>query len=205
MATARCRHCNLPLTEREANAQACPACGGVLRDGAMQSISSIRAEPAGRISNPSARTPDGLEIRPTEAAVVLYDGHCRFCKASVDRLVALARPGTLKPVSFQDPGVLARYPGLTHDMCMKQMYLITPAGRRYGGFEAAVQAVATRPVLGWFARIYYVPIIRQLLDLIYGLIAAHRYRIMGKAVAAGACDGGTCSLHTRHALARSNS
>jgi predicted DCC family thiol-disulfide oxidoreductase YuxK len=129
---------------------------------------------------------------------VLYDGHCRFCTASVNRLVALAKRGALVPVSFQEPGVLDRYPGLTYDMCMKQMYLITSAGRRYGGFEAAVQAVATRPILGWLAQIYYVPIIRQFFDLTYSLIAAHRYRIMGKAVAAGDCDGGTCALHARH-------
>src|SRR5689334_3859046 len=124
MATLRCRHCNLPLTEREAAAGACPACGGVLRDGTATDPASVA-----RTANASARTPDGLENRPTEPAVVLYDGLCRFCRASVDRLVALAKPGTLKPVSFQDPGVLEHYPGLTHDMCMRQMYLITPAGR----------------------------------------------------------------------------
>ena len=75
------------------------------------------------------------------------------------------------------------------------MYLVTPAGRVYGGFEAAVQAVATRPLLGWLAYGYYLPGVRLLCDLVYALIAANRYRILGKTVAAGECEGGTCALH----------
>ncbi len=128
-------------------------------------------------------------------SVVLYDGHCKFCTAGARKLERLARPGTLELVSFQDPGVLDRFPGLTHEACMRQMHLVTPDGRIYGGFEAAVQALATRPVLGLLARAYYLPGLRQLCDLVYKRIAANRYRLLGKAVAAGECAGGTCALH----------
>lgn len=129
--------------------------------------------------------------------VVLYDGYCRFCTEQVKHLMALARPGVMEKVNFQDPIALARFPGVSHAACMRAMQLVTPAGRVYSGFEAAVQAVATRPILGLVAYTYYVPGIRLALDLLYALVAAQRYRLMGKAVAAGACDGGTCSLHAR--------
>ncbi len=132
---------------------------------------------------------------PPGRHVVLYDGHCKFCTAAAKRLAGRARQGTLALVSFQEPGALDPFPGLTHDACMRQMYLVTPDGRVYGGFEAAVQALTTRPVLGWLARAYYLPGLRQLCDWIYRRIAANRYRILGKAVAAGECEGGTCALH----------
>jgi protein-S-isoprenylcysteine O-methyltransferase Ste14/predicted DCC family thiol-disulfide oxidoreductase YuxK len=132
---------------------------------------------------------------PPGRGVVLWDGHCKFCAPGARKLVALARPGALDLVNFQEPGALDRFPGVTLDACMQQMYLIAADGRVYGGFEAAVRAVATRPVLGWVAYLYYLPVVRLAFDLVYALVAANRYRIMGKAVAAGECEGGTCSLH----------
>jgi predicted DCC family thiol-disulfide oxidoreductase YuxK len=129
--------------------------------------------------------------------VVLYDGLCKFCQAGMKKLLALARPGAVHPVSFQEPGALGPFPGITLDDCMREMYLVTPAGKIYRGFEAAVRALATRPVLGYLAYIYYVPGIRHFLDWLYRRVAAHRYRIMGKVVAGGECLEGTCALHVR--------
>jgi predicted DCC family thiol-disulfide oxidoreductase YuxK len=130
-----------------------------------------------------------------EHNVVLYDGLCRFCTAQMRHLMKLARSGAVETVDFQQPGALDRFPGLTHDFCMQAMCLITPEGKVIHGFEAAVLAVATRPVLKYIAYLYYIPGIRQLLDLTYRLVAANRYRIMGKTVAKEGCAGGTCSLH----------
>jgi predicted DCC family thiol-disulfide oxidoreductase YuxK len=111
------------------------------------------------------------------------------------RLVTLARPGAIEPVNFQAPGALDRFPGISHDDCMRQMYLVTADGKVYAGFEAAVRAVATRPVIGRLAYLYYFPGLRFLLDTLYALIARHRYKIMGKMIVEGTCDEGTCALH----------
>jgi predicted DCC family thiol-disulfide oxidoreductase YuxK len=135
------------------------------------------------------------QTTPPGRHVVLYDGACRFCQAGMKRLVAWARRGAIEPVDFQQPGALDRFPGLTHDACMRQMHLVTPAGKVYGGFEAAVRAMMTRPVLGWLARLYYLPGLRQLLDALYTWIAARRYRLLGKQIAAGECPDGTCAVH----------
>lgn len=128
-------------------------------------------------------------------AVVLYDGHCRFCQKQMRNLERLARPGALEPVSFQDPGVLERFEGLTWDQCMEAMHLVLPDGRVFRGMEAAVRAVATRPVLGLFAWAYYLPGLRQLLDALYRWIAERRYAIAGRELAEEGCDGGTCAVH----------
>lgn len=133
---------------------------------------------------------------PPGRYVILYDGLCRFCGAGARQLAALARPGALDLVSYQEPGVLDRFPGIPLAACQRQLHLITPDGRVFGGFEAAVQAVATRGALGRLAYAYYLPGLRWVLDKLYALVAAHRYQIMGKTVA-GECEGGTCAVHFR--------
>lgn len=139
---------------------------------------------------------------PPGRRILLYDGHCRFCQAGAKKLLRLAKPGTVDLVSFQDPGVLDRFPGLTYEDCMKQMILITPEGRVIGGVEAGVEALATRPWIGWLARAYYIPGLHRCLDRAYAWIAAHRYKLMGKTIAEGGCEGGTCALHFPPAKAK---
>src|SRR5688572_16167235 len=113
---------------------------------------------------------------PPGKHVVIYDGHCKFCIANMKLLQRAARKNALTPLSFQDTGVLDQFPGLTHEMCMDAMYLITPEGRMYRGAEAAAQAIATRPILGKVAYLYYLPGLRWISDRIYALIAKHRYK-----------------------------
>jgi len=126
---------------------------------------------------------------------ILYDGHCRFCTEGARRLTSWMRRGTAELVDFQQPGVLARFPGISPEACMERLHLVTPDGRVFAGMEAVVRAVATRRFPGGLACLYYVPGFRQLLDLLYRLVAANRYRIMGRAGAAGECEGGSCALH----------
>jgi predicted DCC family thiol-disulfide oxidoreductase YuxK len=132
---------------------------------------------------------------PPGRYVVLYDGQCKLCDAGSQRLLRMARRGAIGRVDFQQPGALDPFPGLTHHACMKQMYLVAPDGQLYAGFEAAVQAVATRRGIGWIAYLYYIPGIRQLFDLLYRWIAAHRYRLFRKKVATGECDSAACAVH----------
>jgi predicted DCC family thiol-disulfide oxidoreductase YuxK len=127
--------------------------------------------------------------------VVIYDGLCKFCTAGSNKFVRFMGDVPRELLDFQQPGALDRFPGLTHDQCMRAMQLVTPDGHIFSGFEAAVRAFATRPYFGWIAFLYYAPIVRPLLDWLYSLIAANRYRIMGKSLAAGECEGGTCALH----------
>ena len=130
-----------------------------------------------------------------ERPVVLYDGHCQFCRAQMETLLRFARRGAIEPLSFQEPGVLERFEGVTHEACMEAMHVVMPDGRVYRGMEAAARAVLTRPILGAVAWLYYVPGLRQLLDALYRWIAKRRYAIAGRALAEQGCDGGTCAVH----------
>src|SRR5215471_18026655 len=110
--------------------------------------------------------------KPPGQYVLVYDGLCKFCTAGAQRLVRWMGPVEVELLDFQRPGALDRFPGLTHDACMKAMQLVTPDGRVYHGVEAAVRAFATRRFLGRLAYVYYVPGLRQLLDWLYARVAA---------------------------------
>src|SRR5205823_4307030 len=108
--------------------------------------------------------------------ILIYDGLCRFCTAGAERFVRWMGRVDVERLDFQRPGVLDRFPGLTHGDCMKAMQLITPDGRVYQGAEAAAQGLATHRFFGKLAYLYYVPGLRQLLDWLYARVAANRYR-----------------------------
>lgn len=141
-----------------------------------------------RVAGMRTTPPGGSKI------VVLYDGQCRFCTSSAKKLVRLAGKSRVDTLSFQDEGVIERFPGLTYDALMKRMHVVTPDGRVYAGAEAVTRVLAELPIMGKLAFGYYVPGIRQLAELAYDTVAKNRYRIAGKS---GTCDeGGTCHLHT---------
>lgn len=126
------------------------------------------------------------------AMTVLYDGDCRFCTRSAHAIQRRFGRAHVTLRNFQEPGGLDPYPSVTHEAAMKKMHLVLGDGRIFAGAEAFARIVATVPVLGWVAWLYYVPGIRQLADLGYALIAKYRYRLFGRTEK---CDGGTCHLH----------
>jgi predicted DCC family thiol-disulfide oxidoreductase YuxK len=115
----------------------------------------------------------------------------------------MARPGALRLVDFQQPGSLDEFPNLDHETCMQAIHLIMPDGKTFRGFEAIVQALATRPFLRWPVQLYYLPGIRQLCELIYRWIARNRYRLVRQAVDRGECPGGACAVHAANTEAES--
>lgn len=139
--------------------------------------------------------PEGFPNLGGGQDLLVYDGDCRFCHASAGRLLRLAGP-KLRLVSLHEPGLLEAL-AISQEAAMQAMHLITPEGRVFRGLEAAVQALRHRPIVGVLAKAYYLPGLRQLGDLGYRLVARYRYAIMGRAVAAGECDGGSCKLHLK--------
>ena len=156
------------------------------RDQKRPYIPCVTALAAPALSAPWTTAPGG------QRWIVLYDGLCRFCTAQAKRLVRLVGNRRVESVSFQDEGVLARFPGVTHEACMLRMHIVRPDGRVFAGAESVARAVTLVPVVGWFAFFYYVPGVRQLAELAYRYVAKNRYRLFGRVEE---CDGGTCHLH----------
>lgn len=131
--------------------------------------------------------------RPSGKYVLVYDGLCRFCTAAAHHFLRWFAELPVELLDFQQSGALDRFPGVSREACLRAMQLVTPDGRVFSGVEAIVQALAARHFPGRLAYFYYLPGIKQLLDVLYVFIAANRYRIAGK-TASGPCEG-TCALH----------
>ncbi|WP_426751591.1 thiol-disulfide oxidoreductase DCC family protein [Myxococcus sp. Y35] len=130
-----------------------------------------------------------LHTTPPGHDVILYDGHCRLCSGAARRLQRMLGASGTRLRSFRDEGVLAAFPGVTADRCERAMQLVLPEGRVVEGLEAVVLALGRRP-LGRLLRVYYLPGLRQLLDVLYRLVARYRFRIAGRQ-----CPDGACALH----------
>jgi predicted DCC family thiol-disulfide oxidoreductase YuxK len=154
--------------------------------------------PAPNHADRAQRRPPGRTNPPRGGrAVLLYDGACRFCVGGAARLRGLARRGAIELADYNQPGALEPFPGLTTEECRRAMHLVRPDGRVFRGVGAVAEAIATRGPLGRLARICHVPGLRHLLGGVYRVIAANRYRLMGRTAASPACDLGACGLHDR--------
>lgn len=126
--------------------------------------------------------------------VVIYDGDCNFCKAQVKRLRSLDRFGNrLSFISLHDPRVNERYPSLTHEQLMEQMYVINTQGTAFGGSDA-VRYLSRRLPLLWPAMpILHFPGSASLWRWAYHQVAKRRYKISGRS--GKDCESGACSIH----------
>lgn len=125
------------------------------------------------------------------ADVVIFDGQCRFCRASVRQLKRFdCCSGRLRYLSLHDPRVAERYPDLSHEALMEEMYVVSADGHRYGG-SAAVRYLSRRlPLLWWAMPILHLPGSAGLWRWLYRQVAKRRYKLAGKA-----CEGDSCSVH----------
>ena len=137
----------------------------------------------------------GLHLRMRgagdEKLVLLYDGSCRFCIASSERLERWARPGAVRRVALQDDRGIAELPARPETGEAMTLQLMHADGRIDRGAAATFGVLATRPAWRLVTWMYGVPGLRQIIDWEYALIARHRYKIMGRA-GGGSCDTDAC-------------
>jgi predicted DCC family thiol-disulfide oxidoreductase YuxK len=129
------------------------------------------------------------------ADVVIYDGDCNFCRSQVARLARWDGTGKrLAFISLHDPLVQERYPDLTYDMLMEQMYIVDQQGRRHAGAAAFRYLSGRLPILYALWPFLHIPFTLPLWQWGYKQVAKRRYKIMGKK---NACQNGTCEIHYR--------
>lgn len=138
----------------------------------------------------AALTPDPDSDRGRGREVLIYDGQCNFCRASVKSLRKLDWTGRLAYISLHDERVGQRWPGLSHDQLMDQIWLVTKDGQTLGGADAMRFLSLRMPTLWPLAPFMNLPFSMPLWRGIYRWIARNRYRIAGRN-----CEDGTCSLH----------
>ncbi len=129
------------------------------------------------------------------ADVVIYDGHCRFCTQQVQKLARWDGKGRLAFLSLHDPEVAKRYPQLSYDDLMKQMYVVACGGTHYAGASAFRYLTRRLPGLYALAPLLHIPFSLPVWQWLYRQVAIRRYKIAGKS--GDACEGDACQVHLR--------
>lgn len=131
-----------------------------------------------------------------EADVVIYDGNCNFCISQVKNLRRLdCCGGRLSFLSLHDPRVSERYPDLTHDQLMAEMYIVDQKQQRHGGGDAVRYLSRRLPLLWIAAPILHLPGTANLWRYLYNQVAKRRYKLAGKKDGGSNCDGDACAVH----------
>lgn len=128
-----------------------------------------------------------------EADIVIYDGDCRFCTGQVENLARWDSRRRLAFLSLHDPEVAKRFPDLTYDQLMEEMYVVDQAGNRYGGADAFRYLTTRLPRLYLLAPLMHLPFTMPLWRWGYRQVAKRRYKIAGKT--GEACEEDTCKVH----------
>ena len=128
-------------------------------------------------SSQSEAAPDlpSPEDRPG-ADVLIYDGNCRICTAQIARLPWWDCQGHLAYLSLHDPAVAQRYPDLSHDALMRDMYIVDRHGNRHRGAAAFRYLTRRLRRLWWLAPVLYIPFSLPAWQWLYRQIADRRYR-----------------------------
>lgn len=130
------------------------------------------------------------------ADIVIYDGLCKFCTAQVKNLARWdGRGRRLAFLSLHDPEVATRFPDLTYDQLMEQMYVIDRQGKRHSGADAFRYLTTRLPRLYVLAPLMHIPFSLPLWRWGYKQVAKHRYLLMGKST--DACENDACSVHLK--------
>lgn len=134
---------------------------------------------------------------PPERLLLLYDAECNLCLGTVEKLRRVRTKAELimQPLQTAAPEQLP--PGTTAGELLAELHLIDGNGRVYRGAASVVRIMQTVPALAWLAPLYRVPGLHSLADVMYRLIAKHRYRLFGKT--ADSCGSGACRLPDRAA------
>jgi predicted DCC family thiol-disulfide oxidoreductase YuxK len=107
-----------------------------------------------------------------EAASILYDADCGFCRWSLAQLLRLDRQSRLRPVSLQHPEADILLSGMTHEQRMASWHLVGDDGRVYSGGDAFPPLLRLIPGGGPFARV--LAAFPSLGDVAYRTVADRR-------------------------------
>jgi predicted DCC family thiol-disulfide oxidoreductase YuxK len=113
-----------------------------------------------------------------DSVTLIFDGTCDFCTRCVRYARALDRHHRVTAFPFQKSGVPESF-GLTAADCETAAWAIAPGLAPQSGAAAVMLtlAVARGSRKPWV--IYHPPILQQILEGIYAIIARYRHRLPG--------------------------
>ena len=118
-----------------------------------------------------------------QVCLLIYDGQCRLCVATKQKLeqAGVRRDGqNVRFISYQSDEAKQALGSTYHPGRPDMAFLVKPTGVICQGLDAFLPLVPGLPggrVLLWLLR---APLVKQLAEWGYQLIARHRYRLFGE-------------------------
>ena len=131
-----------------------------------------------------------------EAATVLYDVDCGFCRWALARVLAWDRAGRLRPVAIQDDEGQALLARLDPAERLASWHVAFPDGELYSAGPALERVVALLP--GGRAAAAVLRVLHPVTRRGYELVARHR-AVPGRLVSAAAKRRATDAIRARSA------
>jgi predicted DCC family thiol-disulfide oxidoreductase YuxK len=107
---------------------------------------------------------------------VLYDGACSMCRTSAEFARRFDNSNKLDLLDFHNSELRARFPDITLEALMKELYVVDDRGNVWRGARAINRILreqhGLRGVLAW---LWYLPGFRWIADRQYQRIAGSRY------------------------------
>jgi predicted DCC family thiol-disulfide oxidoreductase YuxK len=120
-----------------------------------------------------------------DAAVLLFDSDCGFCRWAVSKFLSWDRRGRVRPVALQSEEAIRYLPGMTEERRMASWHLVLADGRTYSAGAAAPPLLRLLPAgKGLAAILAAAP---ATTERVYQWTAGHRDRL-GRIVGAKACS-----------------
>ena len=110
--------------------------------------------------------------------VLVFDGRCGVCTRAVNLLARWNRTGMLRIEPMQSPGMADRL-GVTDDRMMESAWWLDSSGAIFAGAYAMNVALAAALGTRLPLRIYRIPGVGAVQNVIYRWVATHRYRFRG--------------------------
>ena len=124
-----------------------------------------------------------------EKPIVVYDGECRFCMWSLNRIKSKDKKGQFDYLPRQTEGIEEHFPKLASSDFNTGMRLMMSKDYIYVGADAVHQIYRRLPPFHLVAWLYRVPILHWFFRGGYALVAKYRH-LSGRVT----CDTGTCEL-----------
>lgn len=133
---------------------------------------------------------------------VIYDGQCRFCKRSLDRVERLARRPLLRLHDANDREMIrARFPMLADEDTDHAMFVVTSRGEVFRGFFAYRRMLWESRRLYAFLPLFYAPGAALVGPWIYAWVARNRRHFGCSLDAARSCGVASPGATLRKGLA----
>jgi predicted DCC family thiol-disulfide oxidoreductase YuxK len=112
------------------------------------------------------------------SGILLFDGACGMCTRSVELVLKLNRTGEPQAEPLQSSGAAERL-GILPSRLLESVRWLDASGAVYAGAEAANAALSSAVGTRLPLRLYRIPGVRFLEDVVYRWVAGHRHRFPG--------------------------